>query len=268
MPESVPAPMLFAGVSTDWPTFHRVLRRLDAVIAASDVPLSQRWIRGMHGLAALRKAGLGPMSGRDADTLLEGIFRGALTSAASAVTGSGNLTVVARVLLRQQVLDQARRTTVHDLEQKGRHRWLLLKAAIQFLSGSGNTPDLGAGFSKVSFNAVESMTAGTSPESDALLTRYFRVKLQSVAFCGVGYHNLPLHEGFLALALQQAVITWLARWHAVSAGRSRPVVEDFEQAIQRADHNWGHGRNPAPVLRLLVQKGDLERLCVIQRLRS
>ena len=165
------------------------------------------------------------------------------------------------MMLRQQVLEQARRTTVEDLSHPGRYRWFLVLGAVRFLLGSGKTPDFGSGFTPVPFSTIESMPPPDAADMDPLLTRYFSVKLQSLAFCGVGFHGLSLRDGFQSLALHSAVILWLSRWHAVAGGRTRPNATDVEQAIQRADHNWSHGRPPIDRLRLLVQKGDLERLC-------
>ena len=268
MPSSVPAPSIFARRSTEWGDFYRVLRRLDSLVAGTDAPLTHRLVRGLHALSALEPLPLSALTGRDADTTVDFAIRQALTSAASATLGATTPSLVSRILLRQQVLEQARRTTVHDLEQTNRYRWFLLKAAFYFLSGWGSAPDLGEGFGSVPFQSISRVSDDRSGEFDALLTRYLGVKLQSVSCCGLVFHGLSLQDGFRALVLQYVVIRWLAHWHAAAAGRTQPAPVDFEAAIRRADHNWGHGRNPSAVLRLLVHRGDLERLALATRIGS
>ncbi len=268
MPASVPAPPVFSGRPIEWQEFHRVLRRLDALIAGTDAPLAHRLVRGLHALAALESVPLDALNGRDADLAIEATFRQALTAAAASTLDNANSSLMSRILLRQQVLELARRTTVRNLEQPQRYRWFLLKAAFQFLTGTGRTPDLGEGFGSVPFRTVNRVADSRTGEFDALLTRYLRVKLQTVSCCGVGFHGLSLQNGFRALVLQYAVIRWLARWHSAAAGRTQPETVDLEAAVRRADHNWGHGRNPMAVLRLLVQRGDLGRLALDKRMRS
>ena len=268
MPASVPAPPVFAGRPVEWPEFHRVLQRLDALLAGTDAPLAHRLVRGLHALTGLEPLPLARLTGRLAEQVIETPFREALTSAAAATLSATSPSLISRVLLRQQVLEQARRTTVRELQQTNRYRWFLLKAAFHFLSGTGRTTELGEGFGPVPFSKVEQVADSRTGEFDALLTRYLRVKLQTVSCCGVAFHGLSLQDGFRALALQFAVIRWLAHWHAAAAGRTQPVTVDFEAAVRRADHNWGHGRNPMAVLRLLVQRGDLERLVLATRMRS
>ena len=268
LPPSVPAPDVIAGRANEWPELHRVVRRLDALLAATDAPLGHRLLRGLHALTALESIPLAALNGRDADTVVDSAVRQALTAAAAAALSARPPGSMSRILLRQQVLEQGRRTTVQNLEHSNRYRWFLLQAAFQFLTGSGSTPELGEGFRAVPFRRVAAISEVRGADSESLLTRYLRVKLQTVSCCGRAFHELSLQQGFQALCLQVAVIHWVARWHAAASGRSIARLDDIEAAIQRADHAWGHGRSPAPVLRLLMQRGDLERLCLSVQMGS
>ncbi len=261
MPANVPPPSVFTEPSDDWPSFLRFVRRLERIITSDELNLGLRWVAGLRWLATVERARLDLLHGPEVEGVLDNLHRTAVVSIKSSPT-EVRPGWTARMMLRQQVLEQARRTTVEDLSHLGRYRWFLVVGAVRFLLGSGKTPDFGSGFTPVRFSAIESMSPPDAGDADPLLTRYFLVKLQSLAFCGVGYHGLSLRDGFRSLALQYAVILWLSRWHAATAGRTRPNTIDIEQAIQRADHNWSHGRAPVDRLRLLVQRGDLERLCI------
>jgi lysine-N-methylase len=260
MPVNVPPPSVFNDPSDDWPGFLRFVRRLERIIANDELPLGQRWVAGLHWLSTVERARLDLLHGPEVEGVLDNLLRTAVASSRSSPT-DGRPGWTARMMLRQQVLEQARRTTVKDLSRLGRYRWFLVLGAGRFLLGAGTTPNFGSGFTAVPFSAIESMPPPSAGDADPLLTRYFLVKLQSFSFCGVGFHGLSLRDGFRSLALQYAVILWLSRWHAAAAGRPRPNTTDLEQSIQRADHNWSHGRPPLDRLRLLVQRGDLERLC-------
>jgi lysine-N-methylase len=98
------------------------------------------------------------------------------------------------------------------------------------------------------------------------LTRFFRVKIQSLHFCGRAFYGLPLIEGFQNLALLFPVIIWLARWRAAAEQRFSISEEDIERAISLTDHHHGY----SPILasawsrqrvRLLARRDDISRLC-------
>jgi lysine-N-methylase len=93
------------------------------------------------------------------------------------------------------------------------------------------------------------------------LTRYFRVKVQSLHYCGVAFHDRPLIEGFRNLALLYPVILWVARWLAVSDGRSALAEADVVKAVTLVDYQYSYAPYLGWRTRLLQQRNDIVRLC-------
>ncbi|NDH54940.1 MAG: hypothetical protein EBY24_23870, partial [Betaproteobacteria bacterium] len=91
---------------------------------------------------------------------------------------------------------------------------------------------------------------------------YFRVKVQSLHFCGRAFHGRPLIEGFRNLALLYPVILWLARWLAVSDGRSALSESDVVRAVRLADHSYSYSPYMSWRTRLIHQRNDIVRLCL------
>ena len=139
-------------------------------------------------------------------------------------------------------------------------------AAIRFARGKGETPPMQDCFRAVPFDVLEQPFGGLPDGTDELFTRYLRVKIQGINFCGRGYYHVPLVEGFRSLALIYPSILWLARWLAASDGRTALIIDDVTQAMAIADHH--HGFSPAfgqrsfrGRVRLLARMGEIDRLC-------
>jgi lysine-N-methylase len=137
----------------------------------------------------------------------------------------------------------------------------LLAAAIQFIRASNRTPALRPELKPVRFADIERASGSWPPAAEALLDRYFRVKVRSLQFCGKGFHDCSLIEGFRNLALMYPIIVWLSRWLALSGGRAGVTGEDVLRAVVIADYQYGF----APYLpwrtRLLQKRKDVFRLC-------
>ena len=156
--------------------------------------------------------------------------------------------------------------TVKELQPGGGHWRRRLRALLRFARGTGRLPVLQPGLKDVGFAAVECLFGLLPSEAEAMLTRYFRVKIQGLHFCGRPCYDLPLIEGFRSLALIYPVILWLAHWLAATEGRSTLSDTDIARAIAIADHHHGY----SPILgtqdfrwrvRLLAQRDDISRLC-------
>lgn len=92
-----------------------------------------------------------------------------------------------------------------------------------------------------------------------MLTRYFRVKIQSLHFCGRAFHDRPLIEGFRSLALLYPVILWLSRWLALSDGRSEFSDADVTRAISMVDYHHSYSPHLEWRVRLLHQRNDIAK---------
>ena len=73
-----------------------------------------------------------------------------------------------------------------------------------------------------------------------MFTRYFRVKIRGLQFCGRAFFGFGLIEGFRSLALVFPSMLWLARFMVAADGRDRLETADVAKAIELADHYHGY----------------------------
>lgn len=116
----------------------------------------------------------------------------------------------------------------------------LFGAAVRLTWGGGNLPQHLLPGSKVRFDEIELPGFGLPEDADEILTRYLQVKVRGMHFCGRGFYNIPIIEGFRSLALLVAAVLWQARWRAKSAGRSTLERADIAQSLAVADHQHGY----------------------------
>ena len=256
-----PPPPVVTPPSLDWPDFLRFVRWLDRTLA-TEAPVAVKLLRCLHWLGAVERGRLDQITGEAADEILEALVAGAAEKIRAAPATAEKPSAFGRLFLRMLVLEYAQKATVADKDLRSPHRWKLLGAAWRFARSSGETPVLRAGLGRVRFSEIEKSFGGLPPASEALLTRYLRVKVQSVQFCGRPFYQRPLFEGFQNLALLYPVIIWLARWLAASAGRAELSEADVLTAVSMADHQYGFVPYLSWRTRLLQQRNDIVRLCM------
>jgi lysine-N-methylase len=260
-----PAPPILQNAGLAWPDFMRFVSWLDNTMSAEKQPVALKLRRALHGLGAAEKAGFDQIAGREADEIL-----GALSTNAAAelptVDAAPPPTRLDRLLFRTLVFTYARRDSIKDLQAGADYRMRMLWSMLRMARASGRAPDLIPGWQPVEFAAIEKSFGALPPGAEATLTRFFRVKIQSLHFCGRPFYGMPLIEGFQNLALLFPVMVWLARWRAASENRTSLSDADIEQAIILADHHHGY----SPILasawsrrrvRLLAQRDGISKLC-------
>lgn len=258
--EGSPPPVLEATVA-EWPDFLRFVQWLDHSLATAEMPVALKLLRSLHWLRAVEKGCLDQIGGSDADEILEALVQNATRKVPARPESSPKPSRFGRLFLRLLVLEQARDVTMPDRSAPGRFRRKMLGASLRFAFGRGRAPGLGHGRASVPFSLLEKSFGPLSPASEATLTRFFRMKVQSLHFCGAAFHDRPLIEGFRNLALLYPVIIWLGRWRAASDHRTSLADADIERAISMVDHHYSH----TPYLRWRVQllnhRDDIARLC-------
>jgi lysine-N-methylase len=137
----------------------------------------------------------------------------------------------------------------------------MVAAVFRFARHSGQTPALRDGLTEVKFADIEKSFGPLSTGAEAALTRFFRVKIQSLHFCGRAFHDRPLIEGFRSLALLYPVIIWMSRWLAVSDGRASLSDADIIRAVSMVDYHHGYSPYSRWRVGLLNQRNDIARLC-------
>ena len=264
--EKIPAPAIITKSSLEWPDFLRFVNHLDATLAEQNVPIAVKLLRALFWLRLVEKAQFDNITGADLDEILNVLREAAKDKVSEDHSTSSPPSRLGRMLFRSLLIQYAKRDTVLDLESPGRHRWKMLRAGIKFSLGVGKAPPVQSIFKPVSFSTLEKSFGAIPAEAEEILTRYFRVKLQGLHFCGAAYYNFPLIEGFRSLALIFPVVLWLARWLAASEGRDSLQTEDVARAISIADHHHGYspalGSNSSSLrVRILSRFDDIGKLC-------
>jgi lysine-N-methylase len=254
-------PAVAAMPGLDWPDFLRFARWLDISLSDGQAPVALKLLRSLQWLESVERNYLDQIHGDSADEILEALVRRSKEKVPALPVPAEPPSRFGRLFLRMLVLEHARNTTVADQGLRGGHRWHLLAAAIQFIRASNRTPAVRPELKPVCFADIERASGSWPPAAEALLDRYFRVKVRSLQFCGKGFHDCSLIEGFRNLALMYPIIVWLSRWLALSGGRAGVTGEDVLRAVVIADYQYGF----APYLpwrtRLLQKRKDVFRLC-------
>ncbi len=261
----MPAPALNASDRLDWPDFHRFVDALDTTLALPGVSLVDRVLQAYAWTSLVGQSTFAKLRGNRIRDFLELIQDAARAEASSLRDQSTEVTPVGRLYFRLLTAQYARKDTAADLASGWMGRWRLLRAVWKFSRGEGEVPPLQDVFRPVPFSAVEQSFGGLTSEQDEIFTRYFRVKIQGLHFCGPAYYDIPFVEGFHSLLLMLPVTLWIARWLSVGDGRSQLATDDVARAMAIADHH--HGYSPAlgqtaarSRVRSLAQAGDLPRL--------
>jgi lysine-N-methylase len=261
---------------SDWPDFHRFLTALDNCVADDAVDLVVRLMRTLAWLDLVEQSQFETIRGAKLDDYLS-----LVTEASATAQPDNDLPIhrpnrMARIMFRLIAAQYAR----HDTEALVRGglstRLALLTAAMRFTTGFGQVPTLNesasvsqvfgdssdsGGARSVRFSDLEAAYGGRRPEIDELLTRYFRVKIQGLHFCGPAQFQTSLLDGFRGLALMYPIVMWLARLRAARRGAESIDLADVQASLATADHNYGY--SPA-----LGTRSALRRVSLLTRMNQ
>jgi len=260
-------PFLTRRDRLDWGDLLPFVEALDHTLADPASPLVVKLLRAITWTTLVGQSSFEKLRGPRIREFLGLLMEAARIEVPALPVAVDEPTQLGRLYFRTLVAQYARKDTVADLSSGLWGRWRLFRAIVQFTRGKGEIPPLQTGLKPVPFAALEHPFGPLTPEMESILTRYFRVKIQGMHFCGSGYYDIPFVEGFHSLVLILPVTLWLARWIAISGGGDQLSVEDFSTALAMADHN--HGYSPAFAqyaarsrVRWLAEAGDLSRLCL------
>jgi lysine-N-methylase len=164
---------------------------------------------------------------------------------------------IGRVLFRQAAALYTRKDHGPNRGLASRGRIALMGAAYRFTRGTGPIPRLHAKLPEMTFEQAEEPRGPLPPDAEAVLERYYTIKLGSLQFVAF---QLPFWEGLEGLAVTLPVILWVARMF-----RDRPPAEAITQAIVIVDDHVGFNRVLASLrqrlsFRILARSGHLARL--------
>jgi len=259
-------PRISTKESVDWKDFARFVAALDAGFAETGTPFVQKLWRTLTWIDLIGQAQFGALKGNRIGEFLDLIVQSARMDVAELPTVLASPSKLNAMQFRLLVGQYARKDTfAADRSLRGRLR--MLRASWSFARGKGNLPALQEGFREVPFAAVESVAGTLAPDAEEIFTRYFRVKIQGLHFCGPAYYDVPLVEGFQSLALVFPAVMWLSRWLAASAERGEFTTDDVARALAVADHHHGYSplfgsRAFRRRVRLLAAAGDIAKLCL------
>lgn len=261
----IPPPPLHSRERVDWADFHRFVDALDATLVEPGTPLMDRLLHACLWTTLVGQSSFTKLRGDRIRDFLELIQEATASEVPELKTRPTEVSRVGRLYFRLLVAQYARKDTAADVSEGLAGRWRLLRAVWRFSKGQGEIPPLQEVFRPVPFAALEEPFGELTAEQDEMLTRYFRVKIQGLHFCGPAYYHIPFVEGFQSLALMLPVTLWLARWLAAGEGRNRLSTDDIAKALTIADHH--HGYSPAlgqraarSRVRSLADGGDLTKL--------
>jgi lysine-N-methylase len=257
-PPPTELPLLQAGKAVPWPTALRLLEAIDELLADTDVTLERRLRQVLAFAAMCKPTSFAALTGSSLDDFLD-----VMTAAAVEETPdtAAKPDWVGRTIFRQVAAIYARKDHGPDAGIAKRGRLTRIRAAWRFAVGRGTIPKLHAKIPDRIFEDVEKPSGKLGPDADALLTRYYRVKVQSGQFFGRTNYGFPFWDGLDSLVLTFPVILWLARVFAGSDARDLAV----EAAVRVVDDSFGYhpllgSARQAWATRTLAERGELARL--------
>ncbi|REJ82083.1 MAG: YkgJ family cysteine cluster protein [Planctomycetota bacterium] len=265
----LPPPMVSPGTNVTWPDLQRFVAALDETLAGED-PVVIKLLRALAWMKLVEQSRFDKIEGGRLTEYLNLICTAAeedvptdLTELADTL---GEPSRIGGAPFRLLVGHYARKDTYADETGLG-ERWRLLRNVLRFTRGTGEIPLVQDCFGPATFESLQGPFGPIPQDAEEIFTRYFRVKVRGMHFCGRAYYGIPLIEGFYSLVLVYPAVLWLARWLATGDGRDSLTTDDIAQALAIADHH--HGYSPAfgtwgfrRRVRTLAQLGDIPRLCV------
>ena len=259
-------PRITENDRVDWPDFLSFVEGLDHTFTDPTVPLVVRLVRAVMWTTLVGKSAFEKLRGPRIRELIALLMEAARSEIPSFPETTDKPSKIGHLYFRTLVAQYARKDTVSSLSAGLFGRWQLFRAILKFTRGTGMIPPLQSDFKPVPFELLEQPFGPMDSQVDEIFTRYFRVKIQGLHFCGSAYYDVPFAEGFHSLALMFPVTLWLARWLAAGDGRTRLSVEDVSTALAIADHHHGYSSSLGQFAarsrtRALAENSDLSRLC-------
>lgn len=237
--DRIPTPEVNPGQRLAWADFLRIVEALVAVADDRQVPLVRRLLTLDVWARLLGQARFEKIQGARVTELMEVLTQNIPHEVPDDLASIPKLTGIGRLQFRQLVSQYARRDTFAEVRGGWSFRWKLFQAAWRTALGVGSAPALVPELKPVSFRALELPAGPIDPAMDEMATRYLRVKLESLHFCGPAFYDVPLAEGLYSLILAVAVAFRIAKWRMRSEGRGQWIADDLGVGLAITDHQHG-----------------------------
>ncbi|WP_437188106.1 YkgJ family cysteine cluster protein [Planctomicrobium sp. SH668] len=259
-------PKLTDRSQTHWEDTLRIVESLDHSMGREATPVAVKLLQTLFWLDLISKAKLHKIQGERLQELLE-LLTEASTIEISELPEAAPPSAIAQSQFRLLCGQYARKDTADNIDLSFRGRWRQIQNATRLAKGTGSLPPLHEGLAEIPFSALEAVRTQLTPESEEMLTRYFRVKIQGMHFCGAAYYNIPVAEGFQSLSLVYPAVLWIAKWLAASESKAEAQHDHVLKALTIVDHQhaylpalgqWAARRR----VKNLVASEDLQKLIV------
>jgi lysine-N-methylase len=262
LPKDAPPPELKPGQSVAWPDLLRFVKAIADVLAEPGTPIDYR-LRKAAALASLcRKSRFEKVTGPRLKEFLD-VVTAALDD--DVLPRAGDVPPpgwIGRMVFRQALAVYSRKDhgPTPGIARRG---WLTrIRAAWRFAPGVGAVPRLHGHIPETTFADAEQPAGPLSKEADALLSRYYRVKVESLQFCGPVNFRQAFWDGLDSLLLTFPAVMWLSR---VLTTPERPRDEAVKRAVQIVDDNFGYNKllgagRQRWATQILSERGEVARL--------
>jgi lysine-N-methylase len=254
-----PPPLLDGGERLDWPDTLRLVDALVKLLTNRKDAFERRMRRCVQLAAAMRPLKLQQVRGGDLAVTLEALSRETESVPPHPMVMQPP-SWVGRVLFRQACALFTRKDHGPNRGLAAKGRVALLGAAWRFARGKGAVPRLHRAIPETTFEEAERPRGPLLAEAEAVLERYYSIKVGSLQFCGGASFGLPFWAGFSTLALTLPVILWVARLF-----RDVPREEAITRAITIVDDHVGFNRvlgtmRQQYAVSILARRGELAKL--------
>jgi lysine-N-methylase len=229
-------PMLDSGERLDWPDTLRVVDALTNLLSNRKDAIERRMRRCVRLATTMRSMKLEQVRGADLAQTLELLSRDtdSLPPHPMVIPPPG---WVGRILFRQACALFTRKDHGPNRGLAAKGRIALLGAAWRFARGTGPVPQVHRAIPVTTFEEAERPRGPLLADAEAVLERYYLIKVGSLQFCGAASFGLPFWQGFSTLALTLPVILWASRLF-----RDVPREEAITRAITIVDDHVGFNR--------------------------
>lgn len=236
-PRDDPPPPLQPGQTTTWPDLLRFVSAVSALVTGES-PIERKLRTVLAFITLMRKSRFESVTGHRLGEFLDVVSAAVADDVPIDPTSVAKPGFVGRSLFRQVAAVYARKDTgLNHGDLIARGPWGRIGAAWRFAVGRGPVPTVHGSIPKgAAFETADVPGPRLSKASEALFTRYFRTKVESLQFCGRANFGLPVWDGLEALILTFPVMAWLTR--VLTAGDVTPDVA-VERAVKIVDDNFG-----------------------------
>jgi lysine-N-methylase len=256
----VPPPPLQGRQRVEWPELLRFVEALLKLLRDRGDRVERR-LRKCLALANLCcQAKFDGMKGSRLDELLGLLSAGVADEVPADPVALARPGWTGRLLFRQALALYARKDRGPNRGPGTFGRLSLLRSAWRYARGRGEAPRMHAWVPAITFERAEQPAGPLPADAEALLERYYLIKVASLQFCGVTNFDMPFWEGLESLLLTYPILMWLRR-----AMADVPAATALTRALSIVDDNFGYhpvlgtGRQRF-ALRVLARTGELERL--------